>query len=79
MTFPGLEITILKFHDFSKFSMTVRILEKTSSDCWYSCLYVVNMKLDQWFSNCEALLERSANTGGAPEEMQKDLYWELYI
>jgi len=26
MTFPGLEITILKFHDFSRFSMTVRTL-----------------------------------------------------
>jgi len=23
MTFPGLEMTILKFHDFSRFSMTV--------------------------------------------------------
>jgi len=26
MTFPGLEMTILKFHDFSRFSMTVRTL-----------------------------------------------------
>jgi len=24
MTFPGLEMTILKFHDFSRFSVTVR-------------------------------------------------------
>jgi len=29
MTFPGLEMTILKFHDFSSFSMTVRTL-------WYA-------------------------------------------
>jgi len=28
MTFPGLEMTILKFHDFSRFSMTVRTLLK---------------------------------------------------
>jgi len=28
MTFPGLEITILKFHDFSRFSMTVRTLRE---------------------------------------------------
>jgi len=27
MTFPGLEITILKFHDFSRFSMAVRTLQ----------------------------------------------------
>ncbi|TNN66955.1 hypothetical protein EYF80_022872 [Liparis tanakae] len=27
MTFPGLEMTILKFHDFSRFSMTVRTLD----------------------------------------------------
>jgi len=26
MTFPGLEMTILNFHDFSRFSMTVRTL-----------------------------------------------------
>jgi len=26
MTFPGLEMTILEFHDFSRFSMTVRTL-----------------------------------------------------
>jgi len=26
MTFPGLEMTTLKFHDFSRFSMTVRTL-----------------------------------------------------
>jgi len=26
MTFPGLEMTILKFHDFSRFSITVRTL-----------------------------------------------------
>jgi len=26
MTFPGLEMTILKFHDFSRFSMTARTL-----------------------------------------------------
>jgi len=26
MTFPGLEMAILKFHDFSRFSMTVRTL-----------------------------------------------------
>jgi len=26
MTFPGLEMTILKFHDFSRFSMSVRTL-----------------------------------------------------
>jgi len=26
MTFPGLEMTILKFHDFPRFSMTVRTL-----------------------------------------------------
>jgi len=26
MTFPGLEMTILKSHDFSRFSMTVRTL-----------------------------------------------------
>jgi len=26
MTFPGLEMTILKCHDFSRFSMTVRTL-----------------------------------------------------
>jgi len=29
MTFPGLEMTILKFHDFSRFSMTVRTLSKS--------------------------------------------------
>jgi len=29
MTFPGLEITILKFHDLSRFSMTVRTLRGT--------------------------------------------------
>jgi len=27
MTFPGLEMTILKCHDFSRFSMTVRTLQ----------------------------------------------------
>jgi len=27
MTFPGLEMTILKFHYFSRFSMTVRTLQ----------------------------------------------------
>jgi len=27
MTFQGLEMTILKFHDFSRFSMTVRTLQ----------------------------------------------------
>jgi len=30
MTFPGLEMTILKFHDFSRFSMTVRTLVNAS-------------------------------------------------
>jgi len=29
MTFPGLEMIILKFHDFSRFSMTVRTLITT--------------------------------------------------
>jgi len=30
MTFPGLEITIYKFHDFSRFSLTVRTLSSPS-------------------------------------------------
>jgi len=28
MTFPGLKMTILKFHDFSRFSVTVRVWGK---------------------------------------------------
>jgi len=32
MTFPGLEMTILKFHDFSRFSMTVRTMKKVGPE-----------------------------------------------
>jgi len=32
--FPGLEMTILKFHDFSRFSMTVRTLSESSWKLW---------------------------------------------
>jgi len=54
MTFPGLEMSILKFHDISRFSMTVRTLIMAhASDVWVwmRCLQLcrqLNIKLKKW-------------------------------